>query len=82
MNIAAIGTSYAEASPSASAKKDLGRDDFLTLLVAQLKHQDPLNPLESTEFTSQLAQYSSLEQLFDVNQNLESIKSGQDQGSG
>jgi len=81
MNIAAIGTSYAEASPSASAKKDLGRDDFLTLLVAQLKHQDPLNPLESTEFTSQLAQYSSLEQLFNVNENLDLISSGQENAS-
>jgi len=82
MNIATIGTSYTEASPSATAKKELGRDDFLTLLVAQLKHQDPLNPVKSTEFTSQLAQYSSLEQLFSIDQNLESIKSGQDQGSG
>jgi flagellar basal-body rod modification protein FlgD len=77
-----IGSTYQETSPSATAKKDLGRDDFLTLLVAQLKHQDPLNPLESTEFTSQLAQYSSLEQLFNIDQNLELIKSGQDQGSG
>ena len=81
MDITTIGSTYQETSPAATAKKDLGRDDFLTLLVAQLKHQDPLNPLESTEFTSQLAQYSSLEQLFNIDQNLESIKSGQDQGS-
>jgi len=64
MNIATIGTSYTEAYPSATAKKELGRNDFLKLLVAQLKHQDPLNPVKSTEFTSQLAQFSSLEQLF------------------
>jgi flagellar basal-body rod modification protein FlgD len=70
MYIDTIGTTYQETSPSATAKKELGRDDFLTLLVAQLKHQDPLNPLESTEFTSQLAQYSSLEKLFNIDQNL------------
>ena len=50
----------------------MGKDDFLTLLVAQLQHQDPLNPAESTEFTAQLAQFSSLEQL----QNIESTLSG------
>jgi flagellar basal-body rod modification protein FlgD len=57
-----------------SRAKELGRDAFLRLLVAQLQHQDPLNPMESSEFTAQLAQFSSLEQLFAVNDNLEVIK--------
>jgi len=57
-----------------SPKKELGRDAFLSLLVAQLKNQDPLNPMESAEFTAQLAQFSSLEQLFNINDNLEVIK--------
>jgi flagellar basal-body rod modification protein FlgD len=48
----------------------MGKDDFLTLLVAQLKHQDPLNPSESTEFTAQLAQFSSLEQLQNIDATL------------
>jgi len=56
----------------------LGRDQFLTLLIAQLKNQDPLNPMESTDFTAQLAQYSSLEQLFKVNTNLEGIHTSVD----
>jgi flagellar basal-body rod modification protein FlgD len=52
----------------------LGQDDFLTLLLAQLQNQDPLNPMESTEFTSQLAQFTSLEELFEVNDNLVGIQ--------
>ena len=57
-----------------SESDTLGRDQFLTLLVAQLQHQDPLNPLESQDFTAQMAQFSSLEQLFDVNESLMNIQ--------
>ena len=59
---------------SAPTSNILGKDDFLTLLVTQLQHQDPLNPQDSTEFTAQLAQFSSLEQLGNVNDNLEYLK--------
>ncbi len=54
-------------------KDPLGRDAFLTMLVAQLKHQDPLNPMEGTDFTSQLAQFTSLEQMFNMNDSLQEI---------
>lgn len=51
----------------------MGKDAFLKLLVTQLQNQDPLNPADSTEFTAQLAQFSSLEQLSNINQNLETL---------
>ena len=44
----------------------LGKDDFLKLLVAQLANQDPSNPTDSTQWMAQLAQYSSLEQMTNV----------------
>ena len=55
----------------------MGKDDFLNLLIAQLQNQDPLNPTDSTEFTAQLAQFSSLEQLGNVNDNLVELKNFQ-----
>ncbi len=58
---------------SSTGSSNLGKEDFLVLLVAQLQNQDPLNPSDPTEFTAQLAQYSSLEQLMTVNQNIEGL---------
>ena len=41
----------------------LGKDQFLKLFVAQLQHQDPMNPMEDTEFMGQMASFSTLEQV-------------------
>jgi len=51
----------------------VGKDEFLKMMVTQLKNQDPLNPLDGTDFTAQLAQFSSLEQLVNMNDQLQNI---------
>ncbi len=55
---------------TAIGNADMGKYDFLQLLVTQLKNQDPLSPMQSQEFAAQLAQFSSLERLMSIDDNL------------
>jgi flagellar basal-body rod modification protein FlgD len=69
-NFAAIaglaGTGTTEQKATGSAR-ELGKNDFLNLLVTQMQYQDPLEPMKNEEFVAQLAQFSSLEQLTNLN---------------
>lgn len=62
-----------ETSTSSMDVSSLGKDDFLKLLIAQIQYQDPLNPADNTEFIAQLAQFTSLEQMTNMNTNLEQV---------
>lgn len=74
MDINAITASQGQAAKSASGLAE-NFETFLTLLTTQLKNQDPLEPLDSSEFTSQLVQFTSVEQSIATNQHLENLVS-------
>jgi len=57
-------------SSNNAGKSALGKEDFLNLLLLQMRHQDPLNPLDNQAMLSQMAQFSSLEQMSNLNENL------------
>ena len=60
-------------TPPASADPLANESTFLTLLVSQLKNQDPLSPVDSNQFVTQLTQYSQLEQLIGIHSDTTSI---------
>lgn len=74
MTISAVQSVTAtETQAVSSDNSTMGKTEFLELLIAQLQNQDPLNPADSSEFTAQLAQFSSLEQMTNMNHTLTSI---------
>ena len=62
-----------------AVESDLGKDAFLQLLVTQMQYQDPLNPVDNTEMIAQLAQFSSLEQMQNLNTGFNTLSGNIDQ---
>ena len=75
MEIPAIGTAAAASSVTNQSEQSLADsfDTFLTLLTTQLRYQDPLEPMESAEFTNQLVQFTQVEQSISTNKQLEQL---------
>ncbi|MEM1139421.1 MAG: flagellar hook assembly protein FlgD [Pseudomonadota bacterium] len=73
MDISAIGNQSISQSATAATGLAENFDTFLTLLTEQLQNQDPLDPMDTNEFTSQLVQYTSVEQAIATNDNLEQL---------
>lgn len=76
MNIESINslTSQAFTQRDTDNKNKLGQQEFLHLLVTQMRNQDPMNPLDGAEFAAQLAQFNTVEQLIGVNDELKMLK--------
>jgi flagellar basal-body rod modification protein FlgD len=82
-NVTSAGTSGAATGALTGNTKvsdQIGFDTYLKLLVTQLKNQDPLNPMDGTEFTKELATFSQLEQQINSNTYLEELTKAQDYG--
>jgi flagellar basal-body rod modification protein FlgD len=74
----AVGTNYVDQSSnnmtsSTASSQQIGESEFLNLLVTQLKNQDPMNPMDNSEFITQMASFNSLEQLISINQAVSKI---------
>jgi flagellar basal-body rod modification protein FlgD len=70
-------TTAAAAQPSAASSPSMvDYNTFLKLLVAEMKNQDPTNPIDSTQYVSQLASFSQVEQSVQINTKLEAILQG------
>jgi flagellar basal-body rod modification protein FlgD len=79
MSVESVYTSYgtssatSEETSSSSSSEKLDMNQFLNLFITQLQYQDPLNPLDSADFTAQLAQFTTVEQLYGMNSKLGDI---------
>lgn len=71
VNALSGAASQTEAQPPAKTLAAPSKEMFLQLLVAQIRNQDPLNPADSVQFVSQLAQFSELEQIISIRELLE-----------
>jgi flagellar basal-body rod modification protein FlgD len=69
---AVVGSSSTrQGAAQGTSRTTMGKDEFLRLFVTKLQNQDPMSPMQDEDFVAQMAQFSSLEQLYNMNQNLE-----------
>ena len=73
MDIKGLGLATSASQTQSGGGQILDKDSFMKLFVAQMQHQDPLKPMEAYEISAQLAQFSSLEQLYTLNENMNNL---------
>lgn len=78
MDVQGINPTLTQYNSAPQGQSQLGQQEFLQLLVAQLQNQDPVNPMDGAQFASQLAQFNSVEQLIGVNEGLGNLAISQD----
>jgi flagellar basal-body rod modification protein FlgD len=85
ISVDAVGSSQQASQQTSSAVSkaadEIGKSQFLELLVAQLQNQDPLDPVDNQQFVAQLATFSSLEQLISINQGVSTLASAVDENT-
>lgn len=69
MAIEASSNQYSNTNTTASVNKNLGKDEFLKLLITQLKYQNPMEPIKDQDFIAQMANFSALEQMQNLNKS-------------
>jgi len=72
-SFSSLSTQAMAATKTTEPSNTLGKDAFLQILVTQMKNQNPLEPLKDTEFIGQMTQFSSLEQLTNLNQTMNQL---------
>jgi flagellar basal-body rod modification protein FlgD len=78
MMVSAV-TSAAQTAATAAQKQTLGQADFIRLMTTQMKMQDPLEPVDNKEMIAQMAQFSSLAGIDNINSTLKAISAQLDQ---
>jgi flagellar basal-body rod modification protein FlgD len=73
MSISGVTESALIQPENAVGSKDLGKSDFMTLFITQLQYQDPLEPMDSYEMASQLAEFSNMEATMEMSENMEKL---------
>jgi flagellar basal-body rod modification protein FlgD len=77
----AVAASGNQGQKESNDLQNVGKTEFLNLLVAQLQHQDPLDPVKNEQFVAQLATFSSLEQLISINKAVTRLAGGETDGT-